>query len=128
MVTARAASARASGRRGGAAGHRWNVFRQLVFATYGDTCWLCGHGGARQVDHIESVTEHPELVFSLKNCRPAHGAPGNRCRTCGQNCNQLRGAMSAERARRLITERSPGTIPGIKKAPRPVAADEGRDF
>lgn len=55
---------------------------------------------------MESVTEHPELIFVLSNCRPAHGAPGNRCRVCGENCNQLRGAMSPERARKLMAERA----------------------
>lgn len=23
-----------------ASGHRWGVFKQLVFATYGDICWI----------------------------------------------------------------------------------------
>lgn len=32
-------------RRYGAAGHRWEVFTQLVFATWGDVCYVCGHGG-----------------------------------------------------------------------------------
>lgn len=88
--------------------HRWVVFKRLMFATYGDTCHICLHGGARQADHLQSVTEHPELIFSLANVRPAHGAPGNRCPVCFENCNQLRGGYSVERARKLIAERAAG--------------------
>jgi hypothetical protein len=110
---------------------RWTTFKQLVFATYGDICWLCDHGGARQVDHVESTTDRPELIFVLANCRPAHGAPGNRCKICGQNCNQLRGAMSPERARKLIAERSatPGarSVKRYGEAPRPVKPEPPKD-
>jgi 5-methylcytosine-specific restriction endonuclease McrA len=110
-----------------AGGHRWVIFKQLVFRTYGSTCWLCGHGGARQVDHVESVTEHPERAWELSNCRPAHGSPKNRCPTCLQYCNQLRGAMSPERARRLIAERMAEA--GKKTAPaRAVAGPAGREW
>src|ERR1700731_2886828 len=56
-----------------ATGHRWDVFRQLVFATYGDVCHICLHGGAKTGDHLQSLTEHPELMYALSNCRPAHG-------------------------------------------------------
>jgi hypothetical protein len=87
-------------------GARWERFARLVLANYGEVCWLCKHGGARQVDHVESVADRPDLAWDLANCRPAHGAPGNRCPVCHQNCNQLRGPMSAERARRKIAERA----------------------
>lgn len=112
-------------RRHGAAGFRWEKFRELVFATYGDTCWLCHHGGARQVDHVESLTERPELAFTLANCRPAHGAPRNKCQVCGQNCNQLRGGYSAERARKIIAERSGIAIPEPKPEP---PGESGREW
>jgi 5-methylcytosine-specific restriction endonuclease McrA len=110
-------------RRGGAAGYRWDKFTQLVFATYGNTCWICGHGGlgARQVDHVQSITEHPELAWVLSNCRPAHGSPRNKCRTCHQFCNQLKGGYSLERARRLIAERS-----GQPQQPVQPPPDQGR--
>jgi hypothetical protein len=90
-------------------GHRWTIFTQLVLRTYGDGCW-CGHGGARQVDHLEPVADRPDLAWTLANCRPAHGAPGNPCPVCSKacgrkiHCNQLRGPMSIDRARRLIAE------------------------
>lgn len=114
-------------RRHGAAGARWTTFTRLVFATYGDVCWLCLHGGARQVDHVESVTEHPELALVLSNCRPAHGAPGNKCPTCQQNCNQLRGGYSVERARRLIAERS-GAKPKLAGFQPGKDDGEGREW
>jgi 5-methylcytosine-specific restriction endonuclease McrA len=117
-------------RRHGAAGHRWEQFTKLVFATYGDQCWLCGHFGARQVDHVESLTEHPELALVLSNCRPAHGAPGNACPACSKaagapiNCNGIRGGYSPERARRIIAERT-----GIAQPPRKRKPDDpGRDW
>jgi hypothetical protein len=89
-------------------GSRWERFARLVLATYGDTCWLCTHGGARQADHIESVADRPDLAWDLRNCRPAHGAPGNPCLTCTAECgrkvycNQLRGPMTLERFRRVL--------------------------
>jgi hypothetical protein len=97
-------------------GHRWHIFKKLIIATYGDTCWICGHGGARQGDHVIPVTERPDLAWDIRNCRPAHGAPGNKCPTCLQNCNQLKGGYSVERARRIIAERmvaahSPAALP-----------------
>lgn len=70
-------------------GRRWQAFRQVVFATYGRTCHLCGHYGANQVDHVISVLEAPHLAWSLGNCRPAHGTR-NRCPECGKCCNQAR--------------------------------------
>lgn len=44
--------------------------RPLVFATYGDVCWLCGKPGADSVDHKKAGDDH-----SLKNLRPAHRYP-----------------------------------------------------
>jgi hypothetical protein len=46
-------------------------FRELVFGTYGSTCWLCGHPGADTVDHVK-----PRAMGgtdTLDNLRPAHG-------------------------------------------------------
>lgn len=100
-------------------GFRWERFKKLVFITYGDICHICQHGGARQVDHLESLTEHPELGYVLSNCRPAHGAPRNRCPVCGQNCNQLRGSYSVARARKIIAERSAGRVPEPPRRGRP---------
>jgi hypothetical protein len=95
-------------------GRRWETFAAYVVSYYGGLCHLCDHGGARQADHLESVADRPDLAFSLPNCRPAHGAPGNPCRECtllaGKPvyCNQLRGPMSVERGRRLIAEMTGG--------------------
>lgn len=132
-------------RRYGAAGHRWEVFTQLVFATYGDTClpgYLCGHGGARTVDHIQPITENPAAVFDLANCRPAHGSTrgrGNACPVCSEaagkpvNCNSIKGWGSPERARRLISERTGLPMPGDEPAAKPGQPargeqQQGRDW
>lgn len=68
---------------------KWNTFRQKVFATYGTGCWLCGHDGARTVDHVIPRAIEPGLFWELSNLRPAHGT-GNRCPQCGRCCNQAR--------------------------------------
>lgn len=109
-----------------AAGHRWETFKRLVFATYGDVCHLCGHGGAKQVDHLESVTDHPELKYVVANCRPAHGTPGNRCPVCKANCNQIRGGYSIERAKRILAERYP--VKGQEPPRKPKPDDLGREW
>jgi hypothetical protein len=114
-------------------GHRWEIFKQLIFRTYGNNCHICGCGGARHVDHLEPVTEDPALAWRLENCRPAHGAPGNPCPVCsgqaGQRifCNQIRSMGSVDRARRIIAEKiearqgrktkKPGSPQRVRKDP-----------
>ena len=107
-------------------GSRWNTFRRLVFQTYGDICIVCGHGGSRTVDHLESVTEHPELTWELSNCRPIHGVPYNRCPVCKQNCNGIKGGYSVERARRLWAAKTHERPPGQGKPP--PTGPVGRDW
>jgi hypothetical protein len=116
-------------------GHRWQRFRQLVFATYGNCCILCLHGGARTVDHLEPFTEHPEKEMDLANCRPIHSAPYNRCPVCvalmgptAGNCNGMKGGYGIDRARRIFAERmaAAGKAPSPPKPEKP--ADTGRDF
>jgi len=91
-------------------GHRWEAFARAVISHYGGLCHICGHGGARQPDHVISIADRPDLAWKLENCRPAHGAPGNPCPVCTAECgrrvfcNQLRGAMSVGRAQRIIAE------------------------
>jgi hypothetical protein len=69
-----------------------------------------GCGGARQADHLQSVTDRPDLAWDLANIRPAHGAPGNPCPSCSAaagrkvHCNQLKGGYSVQRAQRIIAE------------------------
>lgn len=61
-----------------------------------DICWLCGHAGARTVDHVTRIRDWPpDLpgVNDLANLRPAHGAGpriSNPCPTCRRMCNQER--------------------------------------
>lgn len=91
--------------------------RPLVLAA-SDRCGLCGHHGARTVDHIIPKPLWPRLpggdlvpgFDSLPNLQPAHGSMGsdrtrrfehNRCRTCGKLCNQSKGGGE----RRVITSR-----------------------
>jgi hypothetical protein len=98
------------------------VFSRAVVARQGGVCHLCSHGGARQADHVLSYADRPDLAWDPSNIRPAHGAPGNPCRECSAMagrpvyCNQLRGPMSIERAKRVIAEL---TRPGQDARPEP---------
>jgi hypothetical protein len=98
-------------------------FRQVVFATFGDTCHLCGHGGARQVDHVVSVLEAPSLAWELSNCRPAHGTK-NRCPICGRCCNQSRvsGAKRPVLATGPVEPRLSGTTKALDSWARRLGA------
>jgi 5-methylcytosine-specific restriction endonuclease McrA len=79
-------------------GHRFRTTAAAVLAE-SDLCWLCGHGGARTVDHIIPVKDwlarfgNYEGVNQRSNLAPAHGQRGrqsNRCPTCARLCNQAR--------------------------------------
>lgn len=116
----------------GAEGHRWEKFKRLVFATYGDVCVVCGHGGARDVDHVIPLTENPSLVFSLQNCRPIHGTK-SRCPVCFEACNSVKAGMSLERARRITSERAgkpkPPTAAKTRVPPKQEKPqDSGREW
>lgn len=55
-------------------------------------CWLCGHDGADQVDHVVAVSNGG--TSTLGNLRPAHGTLP--CPTCDRRCNQQRGSRDAQ--------------------------------
>jgi len=99
-------------------------FTRMVILSYGGICHICNHPGARQVDHLKPVTEYPELMLRMSNCRPAHGAPGNRCPVCHENCNQLRGGYSVERAQRIIAGRTGKRNPPAAR----ISPETGREF
>lgn len=119
----------------GIGSHAWDLLRMRVFGAYGHVCWVCLHSGANQVDHVEPVTERPELSFALSNLRPAHGSK-NPCLTCSAAagrkvcCNQLKAGMSVQRARRLIEERTGlkigAPLPPLVPAAKPE--DSGREW
>lgn len=121
----------------GIGSHAWDLIRARVFGAYGHVCWLriCQHPGARSVDHVEPVTERPDMAFALSNMRPAHGSR-NPCPVCSEAagrkvcCNQLKAGMSVERARRLIEGRTGLKIGELaqRKEPERVNADPGREW
>lgn len=80
---------------------RMAPLRQQVIRDHAGRCHLCLHYGAAQIDHVVPVAEGG-AEWSAANMRPAHGAPGNSCPTCGANCNQIRGMGSIERARDIL--------------------------
>ena len=82
--------------------------RRLVLAA-SDLCGLCGHRGARTVDHIIPEPLWPRDLAGkmlpgfdgVRNLQPAHGSMGsnrtrrevdNRCPVCHRLCNQSKGA------------------------------------
>lgn len=114
-----------------AAGHRWQAFARSVIENYAGICHICGHGGARQAEHLIPVTERPDLMFSMANCRPAHGAGrgtgSNPCPACSAEarrpifCNGIKGMGSTGRARRIIA----GYIQAAKRGEVPVPRAAG---
>jgi hypothetical protein len=132
MTTPRVRGGSGNGSGPRVSGHRWEAFARSVIDYYGGVCHICGCGGAKQPDHLEPVTERPELAFDLSNCRPAHGAPGNPCPQCSAaagrkiHCNQIRGSMSVTRARRIITEMIAGHAGKRKKPAVPAGGTAGR--
>lgn len=70
-------------------GYAYRKARAYMFATYGDTCHLCGHGGATDADHLIPISVDDEQPIDPHMMRPAHGVRG--CVVCGARCNQVRG-------------------------------------
>jgi hypothetical protein len=116
------------GNRAGAEGARWRRLVSYVIARDYGVCHICGHAGATEADHLEPVTENSERALDASNLKAAHGM--KPCPVCSQaagkpvRCNQIRGAMSVARARRIIEERT-----GLKigKEARPQV-DNGREW
>jgi hypothetical protein len=81
---------------------RWYRKAKAEYLAAHPTCWICGHPGADQIDHVIHASVAPWLRFDPANWRPAHGVNG--CAECpptvsadkrrhGQprRCNQQRG-------------------------------------
>ena len=111
--------ARTARNRYGAEGARWRRMTAHVTGRDAGLCHICGHPGAKVVDHVIPVTERPDLALDVSNMRAAHGylkGGGGECATCSAAsmarggkpvyCNDLRQAMSVERARRVIESRT----------------------
>jgi hypothetical protein len=84
----------------GRRGTRWRNFRQDVFAAYGTSCWICGHGGAYEVDHVNRLADGGD-PYDLETARPAHGS-NYPCPVCistttgrARCCNQERNRKAA---------------------------------
>lgn len=69
-------------------GRPWKRVRRRVLDD-SDTCWLCGHLGADEVDHVIPISLGGAQLDPA-NLRPAHGIRG--CPFCHRKCNRERGA------------------------------------
>ncbi len=59
---------------------------RAILLAYTTRCWLCGHDGADQADHV--IPRSRGGTSELRNLRPAHGT--DPCPICGRRCNQAR--------------------------------------
>lgn len=83
----------------GRTGRPWQRARQKCLAI-SDVCYMCGHAGSQDVDHIEPLA-HGGASLDPKNLAPLHGAYG--CPTCGRKCNQEKGDKPLSAVVRLRT-------------------------
>jgi len=60
-----------------------------MLAAQGDVCWLCGHPGGFEADHIVPISLAPDQPIDPDLLRPSHGS-NYPCPTCGRRCNQER--------------------------------------
>lgn len=51
-------------------GRKVSELRDLVIATYGDVCCLCGHRGSNTVEHV--IPRARGGTDDIENLRPAH--------------------------------------------------------
>lgn len=68
---------------------RWYRKAKAEYLLANPTCWICGHLGADQIDHLIHASKAPDLRYEVANWRPAHG--WRKCPSCRQACNQRRG-------------------------------------
>lgn len=91
------------------------IVQYVVSRDYG-ICHVCGHPGANSADHHpHPVTERPDLARDPANLRAIHGHP-SACPVCSPAaiarggkpvyCNEIKQALSLERARRIIETRT----------------------
>lgn len=103
-------------------GDAWKRKVANVISAHAGICHLCLHPGALQIDHVIPFAETQD--DSIGNLRPVHGTAGkqkNPCPVCGLNCNNIRGALSVEAAKRKIAKRQGNATPA-----KPV--DPGREW
>ncbi|GAA2681773.1 hypothetical protein Apa02nite_015020 [Actinoplanes palleronii] len=78
-----------------------------MHATYGYTCHICGHGGAREADHLTPLAIAPDQPISYQDMRPAHGS-NSPCPECPKRegkprcCNQERGTKSVDAVKAFV--------------------------
>lgn len=102
-------------------GSKWRQVVRFVVSRDGGVCGICGHGGARHVDHIQPVVDNPLLEWDTSNMTPAHGwsrVNDNPCVVCTEaarklnpgakpvRCNNIKMGYSLERARSIIESRT----------------------
>jgi hypothetical protein len=68
---------------------KWRVWRDAVFAMWGDECHLCRHPKADSADHLVPLSAWGNQPYDPRISRPAHGVAG--CPTCQVKCNSSRG-------------------------------------
>jgi hypothetical protein len=106
------------------AGAEGAVYRRIVRGVISrdlGICHICGHPGSNAADHVLPVAERPDLAVTPANLKAVHSASkngGGQCPACsvaatvkaGKEvrifCNEIRGALSIERARRVIAGRT----------------------
>jgi hypothetical protein len=115
--------------RNGAEGAVYRRIVQSVISRDLGICWICKHPGANSGDHVIPVAERPDLALVPSNIKAVHAYsrsdPGG-CPVCSTAalarggkpvyCNEIRGALSPDRARRLIEERTGLKLVNMKAA------------
>jgi hypothetical protein len=111
-----------------AEGRAWRrTVSQVVIRDMGK-CHLCGHYGAKSADHLIPDTEGGRPVAANLKAVHAVGSPCPDCSIAAERpmyCNEIRNALSIERARRIITERTGLRLPVGDTGP---SGPEGREW
>ncbi len=73
----------------------WAREKARMHALYGYRCVHCGHGDAREADHLIPLKADPTQRPDGAAWRPSHGS-NSPCPVCGRKCNQERGTKPIE--------------------------------
>jgi len=89
----------------GRRGSRWRAAKAAALRMWGTDCWLCGHPGGYEGDHVVRLADGGD-PYDPSNIRPAHGS-NYPCPVCVTAAGKARCCNQERNRRAPVSERTP---------------------